>query len=284
MCAAPLLALLLLSAEEPSSSGDPSALDKQRQEEVALLAPAKARLLALRVGDEEGAKGALHEEPLLRWSNPTVGSVYGEVFVWHTGGRPAAIASIFRWYHPFKDGTVEIVSLSSSPVQAREGEQVLWDCRQPGVSFQSLSGGSAPAKGRGTRLAQMREIVRRFSVELADTRGGESVTRQLRLLDQPLYRYESTRHDVLDGALFAFAEVTDPEVIVMIEAAKGDDRPFWRYALARMNNHEIHARLGDREVQSWPRIDQPWKDRQSSYTLFSFDPQAVNVEKKPEQP
>jgi hypothetical protein len=283
-----LLTALCLAAEAPATQAAPSAEDKDRQEEVSRLAPAKARLLTLLVGnDEQPATASLHAEPLLRWSNPTAGSVYGEVYLWHDEGRPAAVASIFRWYHPFKDGTVEIVSLSPSPVEAREADKVQWECREAGVSYNLMKDMKAPATNRTGRLLQMRDLARRFTAELQDSRSGERVTRELRLLNHPLHRYESPRHKIADGALFAFAEVTDPEVIVMIEAVAGEaGEPglAWRYALARMNNHELDVQLDGRAVKSWPRIDSPWKDRKSSYTLFGFDPSTVNVEIKPERP
>jgi hypothetical protein len=43
--------------------------------------------------------------------------------------------------------------------------------------------------------------------------------------DQPLYRYESTDPEVIDGALFGFVHVTDPEIILVIEARKGSAGP-----------------------------------------------------------
>jgi hypothetical protein len=280
-------ALLLAAGDEPAAPAAPKAdvaQEKQRQEEVALLAPAKAKMLEVRVGDEMPIKAALHAEPLLRWSNPTAGSVYGEVFLWHVDGRPAAIASIFRWYHPFKDGTVEIVSLSPASVSAREGDRVLWDCRVPGVSFHAAGDVAAPASGRGGRLVQMRALARRFTAKLKDSRSGELVDRELRLLNQPIHRYEAVKQGVIDGALFALAEVTDPEVILMIEAFKDGDSPKWRYALARMNNHELEVRLDGQVVQSWPRVQSPWKDRKANYTLFSFNPALVKTETSKESP
>jgi hypothetical protein len=277
------LAALLLTAEEPAAPADPSALDKQRQEEVARLAPAKARMLTLVVGDKP-AQATLHAEPLLRWSNPIAGSVYGEVFLWHVDGRPAALASIFRWYHPFKDGTVEIVSLSPSPVQAREDDEVQWDCREAGVSFQAAGDMQAPAAGRGSRLVQMRDFVRRFAVELKDRRGGETVSRELRLLNQPMYRYESVEQGVIDGALFTFAEANDPEVIVIVEAFRDGDAQKWRYGLARMNNHEMQVRMDSAVVKSWPHVNQPWKNLKSSYAFLVFDPQSVKIEDAPARP
>jgi hypothetical protein len=301
--AATLLALLLLAAgdgpvDEPSARrpdgstlaekdkppGDEAAgdVERQRQEEVAALAPAKAKALVVLVGEQQ-TKASLRAEPLLRWSNPTAGSVHGEVFLWHVEGRPVAAASIFRWYHPYKDVTIEIVSLSPSSVSASEGKEVLWDSRSAGVTFHELTGAPAPATARGGRLSQMRAAARRFEARLKDERGGERVERQLRLLNQPIHRYESAKQGVIDGALFALAEVTDPEVVVMIEAVKAGDSRKWRYALARMNNHELEVRLDGKAVQTFRHIDGPWKDRTASYRLFTFDPAAVKVEpaKKP---
>jgi hypothetical protein len=203
-----------------------------------------------------------------------VGSVYGEVFVWTVADRPAAIASIFRWYHPFKDGTIEIVSLSPAAISARDGGNLVWDCRSPGLTWQAVDG-PAPSAAKGARLTQMRALVRRLSAQLKDKRGGEPIVRDLRLLGQPLHRYESAAQDVVDGAVFAFAEVTDPEVIALVEAFKDESSARWRYALARMNNHALEVSLDGKIVQSWPHIDRPWADRKSSYTLFSFDPAAV---------
>ena len=268
-----ILASLLLAVEPAPHT----AADKARQEEVAQVAAAKARQLELSVGSDDPVKARLEDQPLLRWSNPTAGSVHGEVFVWTVHGRPAAIASIFRWYHPFKDGTVEIVSLTPSAVTARQSGAVLWDSRSPGVAFESLDG-PPPAGAKGVRLTQMRSLVRRFSAELTDKRSGEPVVRGLRLLGQPIYRYESAGQGVTDGAIFAVAEVTDPEVIVFVEAVQDGDSAGWRYALARMNNHELTVRLDDKVVKSWAHIDRPWSDRKSTYTLFSFKPEDVKLD------
>ncbi|MNR63136.1 hypothetical protein D3C85_1853480 [compost metagenome] len=70
----------------------------------------------------------------------------------------------------------------------------------------------------------------------------------------------------------------------MVEALSDGDSPKWRYALARMNNHELEVRLDDKVVQAWPRIDAPWKDRRSSYTLFGFDPQTVTTDEPSSKP
>src|SRR5215204_831286 len=102
-----LICGLSLSADEPSDAQ----IERQRQTDLARLAPAKARQLTLWL-NQPGEQAELHPQPLLRWSNPTAGSVYGEVYLWTIDSRPVAIASIYRWYHPHKDSTAELVSVT----------------------------------------------------------------------------------------------------------------------------------------------------------------------------
>ena len=104
----------------------------------------------------------------------------------------------------------------------------------------------------------MREMTRDFSATSEDLKGKRW---ELRLLPQPLYRYESTDPDVLDGAVFAFVTSagTDPEVILVIEARKppGSDRPpAWHYAIARFSDLRLWVRHKGREVFTAPPI--PW--------------------------
>jgi hypothetical protein len=266
--------VLLAGAED----GPPGAADEQRrQAEVAILAPAKARQLVLTSG---GARANLHEEPLLRWSNPTAGSVYGEVFLWSLEGRPAALASVYRWYHPFTDSTVEFTSIGEPPITARDGDVSVWDSASSGVSFKPLDGVRAPSASATPRLAQMKLIAREFSAQLLDERGGDQVERELRLLTQPVHRYDSARHGILDGGLFALVEGTDPEAWVLIEAIQDDGERSWRYALARMNTDALQVRRQGTVVQAWGNIHQAWRIRKAPYTLFTFDPGLVQTQKE----
>jgi hypothetical protein len=58
----------------------------------------------------------------------------------------------------------------------------------------------------------MKEIARRFHCRLS---GNGPEDQDLRLLPSPIYGYNSDQADVLDGALFAYVQGTDPEVILM---------------------------------------------------------------------
>ena len=94
------------------------------------------------------------------------------------------------------------------------------------------------------RPARPRNGSDRCAPSPANSRPGPGTTKgrewELRLLPQPLYRYESTDPDVLDGAVFAFVTSagTDPEVFLVLEARKpaGSGEPAWQYALARFTD------------------------------------------------
>jgi hypothetical protein len=268
------LALGQATSERDAADAAEGDVERQRQAEVTLLAPAKARLLEITIGNaEESAK--LYDKPLLRWSNPTAGSVHGEVFLWTRQKRPVAIASIFRWYHPFTDANIEIVSLSESPLEAQEQKQTIWQSKEAGVSWHTMPGKERNPGSAAGRLSQMRALAKRFSARLLDQRGGDEVTRDLRLLQQPVYRYASPEAGIADGGLFALVEVTDPEAWLLLEATVDDQAIEWRYAVARMNADALEMRLDGRPIMQWNKIQQAWKQREAPYTFFNFDPARV---------
>lgn len=269
MSAGLILLSILLAAEPPAAD---AAAEKGRQKEVGRLAPAQARALQIHSGESRAVKAKLHEEPLLRWSNPTAGSVHGEVFLWTIDSRPVAIASIYRWYHPFKDSTAELVSVTQHGIEATEGERTRWNTKNSGIHFSEMADAPAPADTAGGRLIQLRSLARRFRAELIDTRSGDEVGRELRLLNQPAHRYACPDQKVLDGALFAFVEGTDPEAWIVLEAAETDAGPKWRFALARMNRDALQIKDRDQVVVKWDFLRDTWTDLTTSYVTFNFNP------------
>ena len=127
-----------------------------------------------------------------------------------------------------------------------------------------------------SRLIQMRAIARNFSAEATDRLDG-SVRRKLRVLSKPIYRYESSRADVLDGAMFALVQGTDPEIVLLVEARGAKDRHVWQFALGRQNSIEMRVRYNDREIWHAPKLAPPWpnvRDPKQSYILFTRQPSA----------
>jgi hypothetical protein len=94
----------------------------------------------------------------------------------------------------------------------------------------------------------MRDLAREFKASF----NLPSNKTELRQLTQPLYRYESKRPELLDGALFAFVQSTDPEVLLLLEASRASETEpaTWRYALARMSMVNLRAERQGQEIWS----------------------------------
>lgn len=168
-------------------------------------------------------------------------------------GRPSAFCKIEkiavagrnRWLYCF-------ASLSTSPIEAEWADGKTFSATNPGVRFLDLQGAPVPAEGKEGRSRQAKELVRRVSVSLADP---DLMFREnLRLLTQPLHRYEDAKAGILEGAIFGFStNGTCPDLIVLVEAQKVKDAAAkWKIAAARMTNCELRLRDNDREIWSAP--------------------------------
>jgi hypothetical protein len=75
---------------------------------------------------------------------------------------------------------------------------------------------------------------------------------EFRLMPQPLYRFSAEKDGIVDGAVFAFAQANDPEMLLLLELATpvSGGEPAWRYSLARMSAVRMKARLDDQEIWS----------------------------------
>jgi hypothetical protein len=191
------------------------------------------------------------EQPLLFYTNPVRNNdQHGAIFLWTEGGRPAVIGSIWsamnRQNPEVRFVTHEWHSLSVDPeVTAMRGEKRLWISNEPGIAWQRLEGAAPSTTSLAQRLVQMRSIVRRYSVAI-DVEGESD----LRLLDRPLYRYPQQVEGALDGAVFAFAMTTDPELLVLLEARQEAPQAAWYIAFARFGNKAMRVKAGDQAVWS----------------------------------
>lgn len=250
----PYMTALLVAAGLAWPGDAADADQEQEQREFANFAAKMAASLDVRRVEKSEDSLTLREEAVLTWSNPEHGRVYGHVFLWTAGGRPEAIASIYRWYHPLKHSSFELQSLSLGGLKASRAGSRLWEPRAAGIELKPLPQSPAPAKTPPQRLIQMRQLARRFRVEATDR---DDVESHLRLLTAPLYRYERTEHELVDGALFAFVQATDPDAVLLIEARRrSDGSTAWQFGLARLNSIELRAFHEDRQVWSAPEL--PW--------------------------
>lgn len=229
----------------------------------------------IRLDGKDAARLAMLEKPLLHWSNPARTSEDGAVFLWLSEGRPQVIGSVFTYKLKEVRTKHEFQSLATVPLTARFAGQIAWRSPEAGVTFRPVPGAFVPAGSARLRTIQLKNMVRDFSASL---HGEKDETTELRLLSQPLYRYEETKspqgnivkratdavartvtgddggrvsETLLDGAIFSFALGTDPEAILLLEAWPSDDNNpswTWQYAFARFHYDGIIAKHAGQEV------------------------------------
>lgn len=242
-----VLSLLVVSV---SSADDKSSVAEQR---VAWL---REKVAAMRVVPTRESTDAckLREEPIIKWSNPVSGAE-GSVFVWTSDGRPIALAKCHlnsrNSYH-----VETLISISDNRLRMSESEQVSWEPTEPGVKFETLADLGLPAGTESLRLAQMRRAAREF--RFVDHWGETGTTAksewELRLMPAPLLRYSSASNKIIDGALFAFAQGTNPEAIVLIEAVETANGRVWRAAPSRLTGYQVRGWHKDQLVLEVAKI------------------------------
>jgi hypothetical protein len=217
----------------------------------------------------------LRREPVYVWTNPVrTRGQDGACYVWTCEGRAEVFGCFFSFpaigprmlYHEFHS-----LSPSVLDVQRAGSHAQTWTPLAPGIRIVPIAGAPGPAPSAPQRLAQMRTLARDFS---ASSRDRKDRLWELRLLPQPLYRYESTDPDVLDGALFTFVTSagTDPEALLLIEARQPgpNDSPIWHHAIARFTDLQLSVRHKGNEVFSIPLIPENSPDPDLKHRYRGF--------------
>jgi hypothetical protein len=227
-----------------------------------------AKELTLDSPTDKRAKFVLSAEPVLHYDNATGLSTDGVTFLWLAETRPAAVVSLSIRREPQNAVFRECTSLWADPLDCRSEGASFWSPKHGGLLAQRLNDAPDPADSERQRLVQMRNIARRFSVTWHHVRTGE--TTQLHLMPTPLYRFAAENEGVLDGALFAFSPTNDPDMLLLLEAArdKAGQAANWQYSLARMSSQNEVVRLDGREIWSVPNFHQDKTDdkRTGPYT------------------
>ncbi len=209
---------------------------------------------------------AVSSKPLLRYSDPTrggvkptTGGVKGaptntllDAGVWRLGaeGRPTALVTVEIYQEPGGSRVVayEFLSLSETRFSLKhKTERIRWDATESALNLQPLPDTPKPAATAAGRLVQMRQLARRFAAK-------ERLNQELiecRLLTQPIDRYQSAAEKIADGAIFAYANGTNPEVGVVFES----DGERWLYGVLRLTSAEASVTLDGRQVASFDRFN-----------------------------
>jgi hypothetical protein len=193
----------------------------------------------------------LQTESVLNWE--------GSAFVWLREGRPEAIGAFWNRTNP-RTSRIEyghaFHSLSDYAITAHVDSKLIWAPKTPGLQFRPVADAPAVAADSRRRLTQLRAMAQEFSA--VQWKGSRS---QLRMLTQPLIRYEPAKGVARDGAIFAFTNTefgTDPDALLLLEARESDGKLRWEFAFARLHYGELSGHHGEREV--W-RVEDTWQQR-----------------------
>ncbi|HET6879886.1 MAG TPA: hypothetical protein VFI31_07015 [Pirellulales bacterium] len=244
------IVLFVTTAGPVAGDERPSPADANSREKVTRIAEGYQLFL----GDDR-LPLSMERDPVLRWPNPTRDTAEGSTFLWTLDGRPEAMADVWiRGGVP----THAFHSFSKSKLLAVHNGQTIWHPEKSGIEFTEFADAPRPDDSAAKRLGQMKGLARRFTCRIQGRKDGED----LRLLPRPLYRYQTKRSDLLDGALFAFVQGTDPEVMLVLEALRGVDRSAWQYALTRDSGVGLEADLDGQRIWNVPNsagaADEVW--------------------------
>ena len=247
-----VLGLLVSLISFVSAEDEPQAKQRLKwmQEAVHSLEPKSSEL-------ESKTALTFASKPLLRYSDPTrgaievVGSVLLDATVWRLGteGRPTALVTveIYRANNRSRMLAFEFLSLTEAKyVLKHKTEKIRWDPAASALALNKLPDAPKPAATATARLVQMRQLARRFGAK--EVRNKESI--ECRLLPQPIDRYQSAADKIVDGAIFVYANGTNPELGVVFES----DGQRWRYGTLRLCSAESSVTLDGRQVAAYDRF------------------------------
>jgi hypothetical protein len=192
----------------------------------------------------------LAEKPVMTWAND--GDWSGDVFVWSRDERPEVIGCLLTGPTATKGQRIafqEFHVLAEEAIAPADMQGQLRWAPKEGLKRIPLAGAPDPAETPALRLSQMRQILRDFSAHMESDGQWE-----LRLLPQPLLRYQPKEGPVVDGALFTFVwtKGTDPELVLLLECRKSKDERSWVYAPVRFTYRELWLKHHDQEVWRGP--------------------------------
>jgi hypothetical protein len=258
-------AISLLLTNNHACGEDKEDAAQKAVEKFNAIADGEARGFDISHADDTGNSFELAKQPLLLWTNPVSGSIRGRVYLWTHEGIPVLIASVYKYDNQIQVSS-EFHALARKPIVGKSSSGEAWKVDAASIEFKPVPNAGVPGTTRPVRLAQMREIARRFTASRTDP---DKSNWDLRLLAQPLYRYPDATENRTDGALFAFVQGTNPDVILMIEADAANGESKWKYSLARMHRYELKVDLDGASVFQFGALtNQEILVKSKPYTVF----------------
>lgn len=252
-----VFACLLLFVSLSANGEDPAAnLEQPESSPKRKFVENTAAELEVRPAAKDSQPLRRRPEPVLRWAWTRNEHTDGTLYVWPESGRPELLGGLYLSTRR-RLGIFEFLTVSPRELAVHRNDEVLWKAPKVNLAWCSIPSAPSPAASERRRLTQMRELAERFSAVVYHTPPDypPDFKWHLELLTTPLHRYSDPEHDILDGALFAYTTVTDPQVFVFLESQQTKDGPQWQYACARMCGWELHVSYDKNEVWSVENVN-----------------------------
>jgi hypothetical protein len=188
------------------------------------------------------------DRPLLFYTDPTRGDDRGFLFGWGDKGRPLAVVEMFQNVQNRASWAIDVCNTSGGRLRAGRMGALWWLENDSDIVFKDVPAAPPGAPEPALRQRQMKLLAQNFT---AYTMFRNNVRTDLRRLDRPLHSYRDEDAGIVDGGLLAFANGTNPELLLFIEArqAKGTaSKPVWRFGVARSTAGQLHAEYEGNEV------------------------------------
>ena len=182
------------------------------------------------------------------WTNPVRPTKQdGAVFVWTWKGRAEVLGTFFSFpgRNDQRDVWHELQSLSLAVLDVNRPPPHEWTPEAPGIDLTAIERRASAGEAGPAAFAPDARADARL---LGHDRRQAGETMGAALLPQPLYRYDSTDPDVIDGAVFSLVTSagTDPEALVVLEARKpplnAKGGAAWHFGVARFTDLNIWIR------------------------------------------
>ncbi len=255
-----LLLCLTAVASASRSYGDDeperSKADAQAGQRIDLMRGAIAALRTTSFEIESKSALKFAARPLLRYhdqSRETGDGVKGvlDASVWRLGetGRPIALVTLEIYPVSGKNPLLayEFVSLSPKKFEMKSTRVPKWAPHGTELSMAALDGAPPPADTARGRLAQMRELARRFTAH-EEFQGQKIVCR---LLPQPIDRYDDAEAGITDGAILVFANGTNPEMGLLLECSDKQ----WSYGAFRLTAAALFAEFDGKTILEMAKLN-----------------------------
>lgn len=228
---------IFVTADEPATEARAKLLSQMRS-------LAKATTVTLK----NGQAAELVTEPVFRYDDQQRRFLDATLWCWTQAGRPVAFQKIEAMLHV---NTNEArwqycwTSTADQPVNVQWANQREFAATIPGLALKPLKTDTPPSESATQRKRQLRALARDFaSRNVINPRTNE--TAEMRLMPTPFFEYNEEGSTMPRGAVFGFASHgTNPDLLVMIEAAPLNTTRSWMFSPARMTTGGLKLRYRD---------------------------------------